>query len=86
MLLISLVTFEYGIKEYLTKQESYKKCGQMTPHLQIDVKRQQEKYKLSGMFANAEPNLIPKGCQRTATLNSMVVYSLVGTVGCIVNR
>ena len=38
------------------------------------------------MFANAEPNLVLERFQRRDTINSMVVHSLVGTVGCIVEK
>jgi hypothetical protein len=38
------------------------------------------------VFANAEPNLVLERFQRRDTINSMVVHSLVGTVGCIVEK
>jgi hypothetical protein len=38
------------------------------------------------MFANAEPNLVSERFQRRDTINGMVVHSLVGTVGCIVEK
>jgi hypothetical protein len=86
MLRISLATLEDGIKENMTKKESNEKCGKITQQLQIGVEWQQEKYKLSGMFANAKPNLMSKRCQRRYTINGMVVHSLAGTVGCIVEK